>query len=144
MPRPIREFKLVTMGGTQHIAITVRYEPGVDHGTSLASIAPELRDARLALIRDDLHDPMPARTWAGLVDGRTFEQFAHSWQLVPQDEGSRASQPDRDEDRSSYARTYDGMNWEVGGESPIISVSLRVAPVRGCKHQRTRAQRTRQ
>jgi len=116
------------MVGMQHITITVRYEPRADHGTSLASIAPELSDARLALIHDHLNDPMPSRTWAGPVDGRTFERFANSWGLARKNAGGSASEPGDREDRTSYARTYDGMNWEVGGESPIISVSVEVDP----------------
>ena len=128
MPRPIGVCKLVAMVGMQHIAITVRYEPRVDHGTSLAWIAPELGDARLALIRDHLNDPMPSRTWAGPVDGRTFERFANSWGLARKDAGGSASEPGDGKDKASYARTYDGMNWEVGGESPIISVSVQVGP----------------
>lgn len=128
MPRPIGVFKLVGMVGMQHIAITVRYEPRVSHGTSLAWIAPELRDARLALIHDHLNDPMPSRTWAGPVDGRTFERFAKSWGLRRENEGGSASELDDGKDMFSYARTYDGMNWEVGGESPIISVSVQVGP----------------
>jgi hypothetical protein len=128
MPRAIGEFTLVTMVGMRHIAITVRYEPGVDRGTSLASIAPELRDARLPLIQDHLNDPMPSRTWAGPVDRRTFKRFADSWGLAPRTEGGRGSQPDDDNGKTSYAQTYDGMNWEVDGESPIISVSVWVGP----------------
>ena len=128
MPRLSGVCKLVAMAEMQHIAITVRYEPGVDHGTSLAWIMPELRDARLALIDDHLNDPMPSRTWAGPVDAPTFELFANSWGLARKDAGGSASEPGDGEDKTSYERTYDGMNWEVGGWSPIISVSVQVGP----------------
>lgn len=128
MLRRSGEFKLVAMVGTQHIAITVRYEPRVDHGTSLASVAPELRGARLALIDDKLDDPMPSRTWAGPVDARTFERFAKLWGLAGMNESGSGSEPGDDKDKTSYTRTYDGMNWEVGGDSPIISVSVEVGP----------------
>ena len=126
MLRRIGEFRLVAMAGMQHIAITVRYEPRVDHGTSLASIAPELRGARLALVHDKLNDPMPSRTWAGPVDAQTFERFAQLWGLDRKNQDSSSSEPDDDKDKTSYTRTYDGMNWEVGGQSPIISVSVQV------------------
>ena len=115
------------MAGLQHISITARYEPRVSHGTSLAWIAPELRHAGLALIDDHLDDPMPSRTWAGSVDERTFERFAKSWRLPREDQLGSTSQDDG-EHVVPYARTYDGMNWEVGGESPIISVSVYVGP----------------
>jgi hypothetical protein len=71
---------------------------------------------------------MPSRTWAGEVDGRTFERFARSWGLTQKDEGVSAWEAGDGKDETSYARTYDGMNWEAGGESPIISVSVHVWP----------------
>lgn len=114
------------MAGLQHISITVRYEPRVSYGTSLAWIAPELGDAGLALVDDHLDDPMPSRTWAGSVDRRTFERFAKSWGLPRENEVARPSNVVDRADTASYERTYDGMNWEVGGESPIIWVSVLV------------------
>ena len=128
------------MAGLQHITITARYEPRVSYGTSLSWIAPELRDAGLALIDDHLNDPMPSRTWAGSVDGRTFERFAKSWGLPRENAVGSASKGDDGEDTAAYARTYDGMNWEVGGESPIISVSVNVGPnARLCAFRETSA-----
>jgi len=121
-------FKLVAMIGEQHIAITVRYEPRVSHGTSLSWIAPELKGARLALIDDHLNDPMPSRTWAGLVNERTFARFAESWGLRRGNDGGSTSELDDGAGDASYAQTYDGMNWELGGQSPIISVSVQVEP----------------
>jgi hypothetical protein len=128
MTRPIGDVRLGAMTGSQHIAITVRYEPRTSYGTSLAWIAPELRDAGLALIEDHLGDPMPSRTWAGSLDGRTFERFSKSWRLPRNNEHGSATKLDDGNDSGSYERTYDGMNWEVGGESPIISVSVQVGP----------------
>ena len=116
------------MAGLQHITITARYEPRVSYGTSLSWIAPELTDAGLALIDDHLDDPMPSRTWAGSVDGRTFERFAKSWRLPRENAVGSTSKGDDGEDTAAYERTYDGMNWEVGGDSPIISVSVHVGP----------------
>jgi hypothetical protein len=126
------------MAGLQHITITARYEPRVSYGTSLSWIAPELRDAGLALIDDHLDDPMPSRTWAGSVDGRTFDRFAKSWGLPRENAVGGASKGDGGEDTAAYERTYDGMNWEVGGESPIISVSVHVGPnARRCAFRET-------
>jgi hypothetical protein len=116
------------MVGSQYIAITVRYEPGASYGTSLAWIAPELRAARLALIEDHLDDPMPSRTWAGSVDGRTLEPFAKSWALPRENDGGSAPEHEDGNASTTCERTYDGLNWEVGGESPIISVSVQVGP----------------
>jgi len=116
------------MVGLQHITITARYEPGVRQGVSLEWIAPELDDAGLALTEDQLDAPMPSRTWVGSVDGRTFERFAKSWGLPPQNKGQSASALDDGKDIVSYPRTYDGMNWEVDGKSPIISVSVHFEP----------------
>jgi len=126
------------MVGLQPITITVRYEPGVRQGLSLAWIAPELEDAGLALTQEQLDAPMPSRTWVGSVDGRTFERFAESWVLPPKNKGQSASALDDGKDIVSYARTYDGMNWEVDGKSPIISVSVHFErPIWG--HSRRRA-----
>lgn len=115
------------MVGWQHIVVTVRYEPHVGYATSLTWIAPELRNAGLTLIDDHLEDPVPSRTWAGRIDGRTFGRFAKSWGLPQLSQRARSKLEDG-ENMASYARTYDGMNWEVAGESPIISVSVLVNP----------------
>ena len=128
MPRPIGHVRVSVMAGSQHITMTVRYEPRVSYGTSLAWIAPELKDAGLALIDDHLDDPMPSRTWAGSVDSRTIERFAKSWGFPRENQVGGTPDLDDGEDMASYARTYDGMNWEVGGESPIISVSVHLWP----------------
>jgi len=125
---PIVAVKLVAIAGIQHIAITARYEPHVSRGTSLSWIAPELRGARLALVGDHLSDPMPSRTWAGVVDEQTFARFAKSWGLQRGNNGDSASELDDDTDNTPYTQTYDGMNWELGGKSPIISVSVEVEP----------------
>jgi hypothetical protein len=75
------------------------------------------------MTEDHLVGPTPSRTWAGLVDGPTYERFARAWRL-PKDANEtnpRTTGGDRD-----LARTYmfDGMNWEADQESPIICVSL--------------------
>jgi hypothetical protein len=102
------------MGDYRHITITVAYERDIRPGRSLASIAPELDDARLTMTEDHTDQPSPSRTWAGNVDGPTFKRFADAWHLSDATRG----------------RTFDGMNWEVGGRSPIVYVSLDVGVVR--------------
>jgi hypothetical protein len=137
------------MAHFRHISITVRREPDARCGTSLAWIAPELRHAGLRLVEDHLDDGRPTRTWAGAVDEGTFRRFARAWRLPRDDEELRA---DRAADRNEtvgYTRTFDGMNWEVDGVSPIISVSVEVtrrtrvlptgAPDLSCERSRARA-----
>ena len=117
---PLHDARLKAMAGSHYVALDVRYEPGVRDGTSLAWIAPELRDDGLDLIEDHLDEPKPSRIWAGCVDGPTFKRFATAWALDRSDEDFG-----RSEDRPCCERTFDGMNWEVDGVSPIISVSVR-------------------
>jgi hypothetical protein len=106
------------MKSPRHLVISVQYDRYPNHGRSLAWIAPELREAGLEMTDDHLDEPSPTRAWAGLVDGPTFERFAHAWGL---DEAEHAP------------RTYvfDGMNWEAAGESPIVYVVVRVCKCTG-------------
>jgi hypothetical protein len=114
------------MEQSRYISITVRYEPDALCGTSLGWIAPELRQAGLRLVEDKLDDPRPMRTWAGSVDKGTFKRFARGWPPLQEDEElSGDAGADRNE-TVAYARTFDGMNWESDGVSPIISVSVDV------------------
>jgi hypothetical protein len=112
------------------IVIKAQYEPRCAYGRSLGWIAPELKDAGLTLLEDHTDDERPARTWVGVVDGPTFRHFAKAWRL--NDESDRASSCHVTYNSHQAERSYvlDGMNWEIGGESPIICVSLRVFPIR--------------
>jgi hypothetical protein len=114
------------MAGSSYIAITVRYEPQADCARSLAWIAPELKDAGLVLIDDHPSDGLPTRTWAGYVDQRTFERFAAAWLPGRQDEEFTMGETNDPNDLVSYRRTFDGMDWEIDGFSPIVSVSVEV------------------
>jgi hypothetical protein len=109
----------------RYITITVQYDREPRYGRSLEWIAPELNDSVLTMTDDRLDYPTPSCTWAGLVDGPTYEYFARAWRLKDTSETpSRGSGDDRDHDTHTY--TLDGMNWESGGESPIICVSVEV------------------
>ncbi len=116
------------MANPRHITITVRYDRQPGYGRSLQWIAPELTESALTMTEDQLDDPTPSRTWAGLVDGPTYERFADAWRL-PEDTDETTSQTAGD-DRALVTHPYalDGMNWEAGNESPIICVSLQVMP----------------
>jgi hypothetical protein len=102
------------MGDDRYITIKVAFDRGLHGGRSLGAVAPELIDAGLRITEDHRDDPIPTRTWAGSVDAATFERFADAWHL----------------DEETDVHTFDGMNWEVGGESPIVYVSIHVAVVR--------------
>jgi hypothetical protein len=101
------------MGDYRYITIKAAYED-LHHAPSLRWIAPELKDAGLTMTEDHTDVLRPLRTWAGIVDGPTFNRFADSWHLNDAPRG----------------RTFDGMNWEVGEQSPIIYVSVDVGVVR--------------
>ena len=114
------------MVNPRYITITVRYDRQPRYGGSLQWIAPELKDSALTMTEDQLDDPTPSRTWAGLVDGPTYERFAEAWRL-PKDTGDTTSQTAGDDrELVTHSYTLDGMNWEAGNESPIICVSLQV------------------
>ncbi len=85
------------------------------------------------MTEDRADEPARSRTWAGIVDGATFERFADAWRLdaKPQDRTLSLVTEAGDLDmRAMRAYTFDGMNWEAGGESPIVYVSLLVGVVR--------------
>ena len=110
----------------RYITITVQYDRQPRYGRSLEWIAPELKDSALTMTEDQLDDPTPSRTWAGLVDGPTYARFAEAWQL-PKDTDETTSQTAGDgRELATHTYTLDGMNWEAGDESPIVCVSLRV------------------
>ena len=101
------------MGDDRYITMKAVYDRDLHCGRSLTWIAPELKDAGLTMTEDDTDGLSPSRTWAGIVDGPTFKRFADAWHL----------------NDATPARTFDGMNWEVGGESPIVYVSVDVGVV---------------
>ena len=114
------------MVSPRYITITVRYDRQPRYGRSLQWIVPELKDSALTMTEDQLDDPTPSRTWAGLVDGPTYERFAEAWRL-PKDTDETTSQTAGDDrELVTHSYTLDGMNWEAGNESPIICVSLQV------------------
>jgi hypothetical protein len=115
------------MAGSQHVTITARYEPRVSYETSLRSIAPELRDSELDLVEDHVDDRMPFRTWAGSVDGRTFDRFARPWALPREEQDGGTSMFDDCDDQVRVepdARLAAGV-WKDG-----LMHSGRAAPTR--------------
>jgi hypothetical protein len=110
----------------RYIVIRVAYDRHPSYGRSLAWIAPELRDAGLSLTEDRAAEPSPSRTWEGFVDGATFQRFADAWGLDHKPhERTFGFVPEAGHVPMS-AYTFDGMNWAIGDESPIICVSVLV------------------
>jgi hypothetical protein len=116
------------MPESHRLSITVHFERAARTGRSLEWVAPELRDAGLRMIADQLDDPDPSRTWAGIVDGATFRDLADAWRLPHTDRAAGAPGSHGTQDREGNF-TLDGMNWETDGDSPIVCVSLRVSAV---------------
>ena len=89
------------------VILAVDYEPGATHAQrSLGWVAPELVGAGLTMTDDMLG----VRRWAGFIDGDTYESFVDSW--------------GGDAQLATYRHTWDGMEWESGGSSPIVWASL--------------------
>ena len=80
------------------------------------------------MTEDHAAEPGPSRTWAGIVDSPTFERFADAWQLHA--EADEPSAVTEHEHPATHIYTFDGMNWEDGGESPVVYVTVEVAVVR--------------
>lgn len=120
------------MTDDRYIVIKVEYDCHSGYGRFLEWIAPELRDAGLTMTEDHNDEPRPSRTWAGIVDGPTFERFADAWRLdaTPYKRTLGLVTEAGELALSTCAYTLDGMNWETGGESPIVYVSLLVGVMR--------------
>ena len=101
----------------RYITMTVAYDAATSSQPGLGWIAPELKDAGLRLV-DERVGPPPSRTWAGVVNGPTYRQFADAWRLPDEPFDAGPLTP--------YFHTFDGLNWETEGESPIVYVTLRV------------------
>ena len=114
------------MVSSRYMTITVHYDRRPRYGRSLRWIAPELKDSALTMTEDQLDGPTPSRTWAGLVDGPTYERFAEAWRLPKGTDESTSQTAGDDRELATHTYTLDGMNWETGNESPIVCVSLQV------------------
>jgi hypothetical protein len=113
----------------RHITLRVEYERDPRYGRSLEWIAPELKDTGLTLTEDRTSEATPSRTWTGTVDAAAFERFAAAWGL---DEATNEPAADALADDGAppvHEFTFDGMNWEAGGESPIVYVSVSIGAV---------------
>ena len=118
------------MRGDRYLTVEVAYEPQLGYGRSLEWVAPELRHAGLVMTEDHTNESRPSRTWAGIIGRATFERFARAWNIdYETDLGTSTEDSHQGRDY-----TFDGMNWEVGGESPIVYVAVNVSDAqRGAK-----------
>lgn len=102
------------------ISLEVKYEPdatGVQR--SLGRVAPELVHADLTLTEDE-----DVREWAGGIDSDTYARLADGWGL--------------DGHLARHRYVFDGMEFEEGGFSPIVWVSLSVRLLDPVERQFTR------
>ena len=113
----------------RYIVISVVYDRHPSYGRSLAWVAPELRDAGLMLTEDNCAGLSPSRTWEGVVDRAAFQRFADGWGLRDKPHELTSRLVPEAGHLAMRAYTYDGMNWEVGGDSPIVYVSVLVGAV---------------
>jgi hypothetical protein len=119
----------VDMTPDRYIVIRVAYDRHPSFGRCLAWIAPELRDAGLTLTEDHAAGPSPSRTWEGFVDGATFQRFADAWGLRGKPHELTSGPVPGAGHLAMRAYTFDGMNWEMGGDSPIVYVAVVVGVV---------------
>ena len=117
------------MSDARYITIMIQYDQQARYGRSLKWVAPELRDAGLVLSEDHLGGSAPSRTWRGVVDGLTYERFAAAWRLEGMLDVPAPDTANEEHGARTRACTLDGMNWEAGGESPVVYVSVRVTPL---------------
>jgi hypothetical protein len=93
------------------ISLEVKYEPDATRvQRSLGRVAPELVHADLALTEDE-----DVREWTGGIDRDTYARLADGWGL--------------DGHLARYRHVFDGMEFEEGGFSPIVWVTLSVRQI---------------
>lgn len=94
---------------TYHLDLAVQYEPdATESDRALMRLMPELADAALTMTDNG----QGMRHWIGDVDAGAYQRLACAWKL--------------DERRLRSCRTWDGMEWERDGWSPVVWASLSV------------------
>jgi len=101
----------------------VGYEPDAKNvERSLGWLVPELADAGLTMTEQ----AGAVREWSGLVDGNTYAGLADGWEL-----GSKAGQASLMQTEcgclAGRCYTWDGLEWELCGWSPIVWMRLEVS-----------------
>ena len=105
------------------VILRVEYEPEAkDVERSLRWLVPELADAGVTMTGET----RAARKWAGVVDGDTYASLVDGWEL-----GSKPRQASLMQTEygclAGHCYTWDGLEWELCGWSPIVWMSLEVS-----------------
>jgi hypothetical protein len=108
----------------RYVIVQAAYEPDTGKAArSLARLVPELRDAGLTMSAD-----LPnVRTWAGVIDDETYRRLADSWHLEIKADEPNLGMATEYGHLPCHAYTWDGMEWERNGWSPVVWLSLRVS-----------------
>jgi hypothetical protein len=108
----------------RYLILAASYEPdATDWARSPGWLVPELVDAAWTLIEDT----PDARKWAGVIDADTYTRFAEGWGLERRRCEASLSMPGEHGNLASYSYTFDGLEWESEGSSPIVWMRLTVS-----------------
>jgi hypothetical protein len=108
----------------RHVILAAAYEPdATEWERSPSWLVPELVDAGWTLIEDT----PDSRKWAGVIDANTFAHLAEGWGLEIRRGEANLGMPDEHEDLASDSYTFDGLEWESGGSSPIVWMRFTVS-----------------
>jgi hypothetical protein len=108
----------------RHVTLVAALEPGREGwAPSPGWLVPELADAGLTLTEDS----PDLRKWAGVIDGDTYTRFAAGWGLETKPSEANLGMPGEHGELARYRYTFDGLEWESGGSSPIVWVRLTVS-----------------
>lgn len=116
-----------------YLILDVEYNPDPCYGRELGWLAPPLKDEpELILTEDDEKDfgdgsIIDHRKWAGIVSADGWAKLTREWSIDP--DGGEPNGGMITEYGHLAARAYgwDGMGWNLGGNSPIAYVSLYVS-----------------
>ena len=105
----------------RYVTLRVAYEPDTTNPErSLGWLVPELVDAGLALTEDAPTE----RIWSGAIDQESYARLAEAWDLENRANGLYTGEHGP---RECQVYTWDGMEWERAGVSPIVWVELEVS-----------------
>jgi hypothetical protein len=108
----------------RYVILVAADEPDATESTrSPGWLVPELVDARWTLTEDT----PDSRTWAGVIDGDSYARFAEGWGLENKPGEANLGMPGEHGHLASYSYTFDGLEWESGGYSPIVWMRLTVS-----------------
>ena len=113
----------VSDGTARYVIVEAAYEADATQTErSLRALAPELADAGLTIITDS-----PAlRKWAGVIDDDTYARMADACAL-DRKPGTNLLSVTECGELTCHAYTWDGMEWERNGSSPVVWMRLQVS-----------------